>query len=130
MKVTVFIFALLSVFLLSSCEQQLPLEQHRTNEKIFHKFDPDQPRIEEPFLITFTVPKGIVLERGKLEGVSMYMGVIPLAVEQHADTSWQVKVWLGACSDPQMRWRGVVPWINATTKERGYYQFEFITETN
>ncbi|OZB05066.1 MAG: hypothetical protein B7X54_06410 [Idiomarina sp. 34-48-12] len=130
MKVKVFIFALLSVFLLSSCEQQPLLEQHRTNKKIFHKFDPDQLRVEEPILITFIAPKGIVLQQGKLEGVSMYMGVIPLVVEQHTDTSWQVKVWLGACSDPQMRWRGVVPWINATTNKRGYYQFEFTTETN
>src|SRR5690606_29181010 len=121
---------LLSVFVLSSCEQQPLIEQHRTNEKIFHKFDPDQPRVEEPILITFIAPKGIVLQQGKLEGVSMYMGVIPLTLEQLTETSWQAELWLGACSDPQMQWRGVVPWFDASTKERGYYQFEFMTETN
>lgn len=130
MKVKVFIFALLSVFLLSSCEQQQPPEQHRTNEKIFHKFDPDQPRVEEQFAIEFTVPEGLILEQGKLEGVSMYMGVIPLVVEQQTDTTWQVKVWLGACSDPQMRWQASVPWYNQATNVKGYYRFEFTTETN
>ncbi|SFR40422.1 hypothetical protein SAMN04488070_0547 [Pseudidiomarina maritima] len=130
MKAKVFIFALLSVFLLSSCEQQQPLQQHRTKAEIFHKFDPDQPRVEEPFVITLTAPTDVQLENGKIEGISMYMGSIPLVIEQITASEWQAQVWLGACSDPQMQWQVTVPWYNTATSARGVYVFQFMTETN
>ncbi|QGT95194.1 hypothetical protein D3795_02925 [Pseudidiomarina andamanensis] len=130
MKVKVFIFALLSVFLLSSCEHQQPRQQHSSKAKIFHKIDPDQPLVEEPFVITFTTPAEVLLENGKIEGISMYMGSIPLILEQIAVGKWQAKLWLGACSDPQMQWQGTVPWRHRENSIRGVYVFQFKTETN
>ncbi|WP_143001055.1 hypothetical protein [Pseudidiomarina indica] len=130
MKPRVFIYALLSGILLTSCKPApLPYENSSPG-KIRHIFDPDQPKVEQPMTVIFTVAPDIELQRGVIEGVSMYMGTIPLVVEPVSETQWQAELWLGACSDPQMRWRATIPWVNPTAGTRGQYQFEFVTETN
>lgn len=80
--------------------------------------------------VIFTVTPEVELQRGVIEGVSMYMGTIPLVVEPVSETQWQAEFWLGACSDPQMRWRATIPWVDQADGSRGQYQFEFVTETN
>lgn len=116
--------------MLISCKPAPLVYENSSNEKIRHIFDPDQPRVEAPLTVIFTVAPEIELKRGIIAGVSMYMGTIPVAVEQVKATEWRAELWLGACSDPQMRWQMTIPWNDESTGTQGHYQFEFVTETN
>ncbi|WP_199608615.1 hypothetical protein [Flocculibacter collagenilyticus] len=50
--------------------------------------------------------KEIISAKGKIEGASMYMGHIPLVFDTNEETGLvEAKTFLGACSDPDMRWQ-------------------------
>ncbi|RWU12181.1 hypothetical protein EGC76_03065 [Pseudidiomarina gelatinasegens] len=130
MKTTVFIFVLCSLVMLTSCEQQAHKVEDSSNKKIFHKIDPDQPQVEQEILVTFEAPEAYQLQMGRVEGVNMYMGHMPVSVVQVSATTWQAKFQVGACTEPSMRWRVSIPWQAVDGSEQGVYQFEFNTETN
>lgn len=44
----------------------------------------------------------------EVTGDSMYMGRVPVRFEPLADDLWQAEFLLGACTDPNMRWRLMV----------------------
>lgn len=130
MKLKVYIFMLYSLFMLTGCERQAHKVEDSSIKKIFHKLDPDQPKVEQEILVTFEAPEAINLQRGRVEGVNMYMGHMPVTVVQVSPTQWQAKFQLGACTEPSMRWRVSVPWQALNGNEQGIYQFEFTTEIN
>src|SRR5690554_6351323 len=130
MNVKVFIFVLLSSTMLISCKPAPLVYENSSNEKIRHIFDPDQPRVEAPLTVIFTVAPEIELKRGIIAGVSMYMGTIPVVVEQVNATEWRAELWLGACSDPLMPWLLTIPWNDESTGTQGHYLLVFIIETN
>lgn len=43
-----------------------------------------------------------------IEGVSMYMGKIPVLFELNNDNDWHATTMLGMCSEPNMQWRLVL----------------------
>jgi len=72
---------------------------------------PAQPLVERPFSIRLQLPAGMRPSRSRIVGVSMYMGQIPVLWQQQ-DGHWHAEVMLGACSDPNMRWRLEIPLSN------------------
>ena len=130
MKRMVFIFVLCSLVMLTACEQRAHKVEDSSYKKIFHKIDPDQPRVEQEILVVFEAPEAFVLNHGRVEGVNMYMGYMPVLVSRVNATQWQAKFQLGACTEPSMRWRVSIPWQTVAGNEQGIYPFEFTTETN
>lgn len=130
----VFIGAALSVMVLTGCKPNTtvatPTTEHRSNTKIFHKIDPDQPRVEQEIHVVIQAPETITFAHGKIEGLNMYMGYMPVKVTHIDRGKWQTTLYLGACAEPTMHWQVSLPWQAANSTESGVYQFEFMTETN
>ena len=63
------------------------------------------PIVEESITITFSIPQGYVVESAWIEGVNMYMGKIPVLLEQDDSGKWSGWFMLGSCSEPVMRWQ-------------------------
>lgn len=130
----VFIGAALSFMVLTGCKPNTTAEtlisEHSSNAKIFHKIDPDQPRVEQEIHVVIQAPETITFTRGKIEGVNMYMGYMPVELKQINATTWQTTLYLGACAEPTMHWQVSLPWQTPNDAERGVYQFKFVTETN
>ena len=59
---------------------------------------------ELPFAINLKLPKGAKNLSAKLEGVTMYMGFIPLQFNQKGQV-WVADTMVGACSEPVMTWK-------------------------
>lgn len=60
--------------------------------------------VETPLLLSIKSAEPIQAISGELQGISMYMGRIPLQWQQ-IEGEWQSTFLLGACSDPKMRWQ-------------------------
>lgn len=73
--------------------------------------------IEEPLAITLQLPEGNRLLSGYIEGINMYMGKIPVIVEQAEGQTVRVVSFLGSCSEPQMQWRLVLQLQDANEKK-------------
>ncbi|MCF2909054.1 hypothetical protein L1285_12065 [Pseudoalteromonas sp. DL2-H2.2] len=70
-------------------------------------------RPESPFELYFnTQAPGVKLKAAWLEGVTMYMGKIPVFFEQQGSSLWSAQVMVGACSEPVMEWRMTVETVN------------------
>ena len=124
----VFISALFSVVVLISCNPTKSDQELSSNKNIFHKIDPNQPMVEQPIFLSITAPDSVRFELGTIEGVNMSMGYLPVLIEPVSDQLWRGKILLGACTEPQMRWRVVLPWRDELTQAQGIYSFEFVTE--
>lgn len=94
-------------------------------EDIGLRYQPAVLETETPLALTITTPADWVLIKAELVGLSMDMLTMPLFFRQHtpdtsmvsqreqqtssptlvAQTQWQTQFLLGACADPQMRWR-------------------------
>lgn len=108
---------LFSVLVLVACQpsdndsSQHPLLQTETLQLFI---SPAAVPVETPLTMTLVAPADIVAVRGELQGVSMYMGRIPLQWRKAADTQsengrvtttqWHTTFLLGACRDPNMEW--------------------------
>ncbi|WP_445426734.1 hypothetical protein [Alishewanella sp. HL-SH06] len=72
---------------------------------------PEHAPVETPLQLRLHSNKPLRAINAEIQGISMYMGRIPLqwrqqALEQSAEfTVWQAEFFLGACSDPQMQWQ-------------------------
>lgn len=64
---------------------------------------PLQP--EEPLDITVNLPAELAIKQARIEGVNMYMGVIPVLLTEQNDGVWSGWFMLGSCSEPQMQWQ-------------------------
>ena len=60
-----------------------------------------------------------------ISGVGMYMGSIPVLLKPDGELKrWQGEFMLGACTDPQMKWRITFDIVTAQGQQRREY-FEF-----
>jgi hypothetical protein len=59
------------------------------------------------------LPQQLQPQLSEVRGVSMYMGRIPLAWQQHSPGEWQATLLVGACSDPIMHWQLTIPLLAA-----------------
>ncbi|RUO49870.1 hypothetical protein [Pseudidiomarina donghaiensis] len=134
MKLKVFICAALSVIVLIGCNPNSPsttlVTKHSSNEKIFHKIDPDQPQVEQQISVLIQAPDDIQFTLGKVEGINMNMGYMPVNLVRESANEWRANLYLGACTEPRMQWRVSLPWFSSTAEQNGVYQFDFYTETN
>lgn len=84
------------------------------------EFDRFPLEIEEMTLINFSHPSEYTYDSGWVEGTNMFMGKMKLftsAITQLQQNSQiDLELFLGACSEPQMRWKMV---LNLTHIESG-----------
>ena len=107
----VFLFSVL----LAACDSQ-SIEEGSTStscENNSHCYYPNNAEVwlsnpavspELPFAINLKLPQGAKNLSAKLEGVTMYMGFIPLHFNQKGQV-WVADTMVGACSEPVMTWK-------------------------
>lgn len=60
---------------------------------------------EQPLEVRLkTLPAGSTVQ-GRIEGINMTMGTIPLFLQQDKPGEWSGQFMLGACSEPVMHWQ-------------------------
>lgn len=95
------------VFLLQACQ---PVAKDSSPQVLWQTDSlmltvaPGNILVETPLLLSMQSAEPISVISGELQGVSMYMGRIPLQWQQ-VEGGWQSTFLLGACSDPNMRWQ-------------------------
>ena len=60
---------------------------------------------EEQLDIAVTLPDNLTITSARIEGINMYMGVIPVVLKQQGKNEWAGWFMLGSCSEPQMQWQ-------------------------
>ena len=63
------------------------------------------PEAEESVTVKLLVPAGEVIESAWIEGVNMYMGKIPVLLDNDGEGEWSGWFMLGSCSEPVMKWQ-------------------------
>ena len=111
MDVMRLLFSLI-VLLLCGCQPATPpqLDQQVSYQVSLdgHQLTYSPARLPVESLLTLTlVPKQPVTSvSGTIEGISNYMGLIPLSFSYDSTSkTWQSQFMLGACTEPDMRWR-------------------------
>ncbi len=62
---------------------------------------------EMPFTLNLLLPLGAKVTTAQLDGVTMYMGTIPLLFKQN-NQKWVADTMVGSCSEPVMTWKMTV----------------------
>ncbi|KZN61600.1 hypothetical protein N478_05900 [Pseudoalteromonas luteoviolacea S4060-1] len=88
-----------------NCTQEMPCV---FQDNIAFWVEIDKPQPETPFKIFFTSQQPIDVNSAHLEGVSMYMGKIPLMFEEQGEGLWQTEVMVGSCNLSEMEWKLVL----------------------
>jgi hypothetical protein len=115
-KCTPVFMCLLSI-LLFGCDRPLETQINSADFAYSITWQPDSPRAEQPIVFELLLPQQLQPQLSEVRGVSMYMGRIPLAWQQHSPGEWQATLLVGACSDPIMHWQLTIPLISASTNE-------------
>ena len=136
MRTSLFTVFLFSVFL-AACDSQ-SIEEDRTStscENNRHCYYPNNaeawlsnPDIspETPFAINLKLPNGAKNLAAKLEGVTMYMGFIPLQFKRKGQV-WVADTMVGACSEPVMTWKITLTYNTVDNQPRTlFYYFDSI----
>ncbi|MBU2976863.1 hypothetical protein [Alteromonas sp. C1M14] len=63
------------------------------------------PEAEETITVQFSLDPQYEIESVWIEGINMYMGKIPVLVEEMSPGQWSGWFMLGSCSEPQMQWQ-------------------------
>ncbi len=82
-----------------------------------HQLSYSPARLPVESLLTLTLKPKMPITRvsGTIEGITNYMGFIPLGFSYDASTkTWQSQFMLGACTEPKMRWRVKLQLITLT----------------
>jgi hypothetical protein len=64
-----------------------------------------QPMPEESITLSLRMPNDEIIESAWIEGVNMYMGKVPVLLEQSVKGEWSGWFMLGSCSEPVMTWQ-------------------------
>ena len=87
------------------------------------EFDRFPLEVEEMTKITFSHSSDYLFDSGWVEGTNMFMGKMKLftssITKQDSNAQIKLELFLGACSEPQMRWKLV---LNLTHLESGKSQ--------
>lgn len=82
--------------------------------------------LEEEVKLELRFNDGLRPEKIWVEGINMYMGKIPVIIEQQ-DSGWlQGLFFLGSCSEPHMRWQLIAEFKTASGVKK---QVRFLFET-
>ena len=125
---------LFSVFL-AACDSQ-SIEEGSTStscENNSHCYYPNNAEVwlsnpdvspELPFAINLKLPKGAKNLSAKLEGVTMYMGFIPLQFKQKGQV-WVADTMVGSCSEPVMTWKMMLTYTTGDNQPQTlFYYFD------
>ena len=82
------------------------------------------PEPEESVTLKILIPENQEIESAWIEGVNMYMGKIPVLLDNNADGVWSGWFMLGGCSEPVMKWQLR---LNMKDKESPNYLY-FVTQ--
>ena len=82
------------------------------------------PEAEESVTVKLLVPEGEEIESAWIEGVNMYMGKIPVLLDNDGQGEWSGWFMLGSCSEPVMKWQLR---LNIKDKESPSYLY-FVTQ--
>ena len=82
------------------------------------------PEPEESVTLKIIVPEDQEIESAWIEGVNMYMGKVPVLLENDGKGAWSGWFMLGACSEPVMKWQLR---LNLKDKESPNYLY-FVTQ--
>ncbi|MCF2858175.1 hypothetical protein L1286_11880 [Pseudoalteromonas sp. SMS1] len=63
------------------------------------------PKPETPFNVVLEIDDPIEIQSAYLEGVSMYMGKIPITLVNAGGGQWRGEAMVGACNLAEMQWR-------------------------
>lgn len=85
----------------------------------------DDPIPEESITVSISLPDGESIESGWIEGMNMYMGKIPVLLEQKGQGEVAGWFMLGSCSEPVMKWQLR---LNITGSDTPSYLY-FVTES-
>lgn len=66
------------------------------------------PEPEMSITVNFSLPDYLEIDSVWIEGVNMYMGKVPVLVEETEPGEWSGWFMLGACSEPVMRWKMIM----------------------
>lgn len=79
---------------------------------------------ETPFSIYTQLPANLTPTKAKLEGVSMYMGYIPVQFERQGNT-WVANTMVGICAEKNMVWKLVLTTTDKSTSISQHVEYYF-----
>ncbi|WP_394220231.1 hypothetical protein [Alteromonas gracilis] len=82
------------------------------------------PIPEESVTLKLFIPQNQSIESAWIEGVNMYMGKIPVLLNDNGEGKWSGWFMLGSCSEPVMKWQLR---LNIEGKESPSYLY-FVTQ--
>jgi len=82
------------------------------------------PEPEESVTLKILIPENQEIESAWIEGVNMYMGKIPVLLDNDGQGKWSGWFMLGSCSEPVMKWQLR---LNIKDKESPSYLY-FVTQ--
>lgn len=89
--------------------------------------------VEEELLLTIAIPNNTKIAKMWVQGINMYMGknaVLTDSVYLKDDKKvHNARLFLGACSEPAMRWQLIVQTINEEQVKQSWF-FNFSTDRN
>ena len=117
MTLTRSLFFLLSIVSVTACksqnvsiEEQLTPASCQPNEPCIYKnkinvwLSEPQLTPETPFDINLSLPANRKIQKARLEGVTMYMGYIPINFDLVGDI-YRASTMVGICSEKNMKWK-------------------------
>lgn len=92
-----------------------------------------QIEIEEELQLTVKVPISTNITQMWVQGVNMYMGKSAVLTDsvfvEAGQRVYNARLFLGACSEPAMRWQLIIQTIDDTSSEKSWF-FNFSTDRN
>ncbi|MFP3351078.1 hypothetical protein R0K04_06610 [Pseudoalteromonas sp. SIMBA_153] len=79
---------------------------------------------ETPLSIYAQLPTDLKITRAKLEGVTMYMGYIPVQFTEQGNI-WLADTMVGICSEQNMVWKLVLTTVDLTTSANQTVEYYF-----
>lgn len=108
---------LVSLLVLAGCNDTQESQKEVTQYQTFNAAEitlsvPVEMRAEELFEMRASFNGTVSNLQGKLEGISMDMGIVPVFFQLNNDKNnyYTTKVLLGACALPVMEWRLTMTW--------------------
>ena len=89
--------------------------------------------VEEEILLTITVPNNTKIKQMWVQGINMYMGKNAVLADstyaKEAKKVYNARLFLGACSEPAMRWQLIIQTTDNNELEQSWF-FNFSTDRN
>ncbi|AGP78173.1 hypothetical protein [Alteromonas mediterranea] len=82
------------------------------------------PEPEESVTLKILIPENQEIESAWIEGINMYMGKIPVLLDNDGQGKWSGWFMLGSCSEPVMKWQLR---LNIEGKDNPHYLY-FVTQ--